>query len=119
MPFFKGEVEESPRKGFLYWSDDGDIFAIRVGRWKTVFLEQNHEGLDIWRLGFEKLRAPKIFDLLADPFERGDSSLLYDQWQIHHAYIDLRGQGVKKADRRDKDSSRLVPRRMELYNSSE
>ena len=27
MPFFKGEVKESPRKGFLYWSDDGDIFA--------------------------------------------------------------------------------------------
>jgi arylsulfatase A-like enzyme len=49
MPFFKGEVKESPRKGFLYWSDDGDIFALRVGRWKTVFIEQNHEGLDIWR----------------------------------------------------------------------
>jgi len=32
MPFFKGEVKESPRKGFLYWSDDGDVFAIRVGR---------------------------------------------------------------------------------------
>jgi len=43
MPFFKGEVKESPRKGFLYWSDDGDIFALRVGRWKTVFIEQNHE----------------------------------------------------------------------------
>jgi len=87
MPFFKGEVKESPRKGFLYWSDDGDIFALRVGRWKTVFIEQNHEGLDVWRLGFEKLRLPKIFDLLADPFERGDSSLLYDQWFIHHAYL--------------------------------
>jgi hypothetical protein len=75
MPFFKGEVKESPRKGFLYWSDDGDIFALRIGRWKTVFIEQNHEGLDIWRLGFEKLRVPKLFDLLADPFERGDSSM--------------------------------------------
>src|ERR1700733_10989113 len=73
MPFFKGEVKESPRKGFLYWSDDGDIFALRVGRWKTVFIEQNHEGLDIWRRSFDKLRLPKLFDLLADPFERGDS----------------------------------------------
>ena len=25
MPFFKGETEESPREGFLYWSDDGDL----------------------------------------------------------------------------------------------
>jgi hypothetical protein len=80
-------IAEETRKGFLYWSDDGDIFALRVGRWKTVFIEQNHEGLDIWRLGFEKLRMPKIFDLLADPFERADSSLLYDQWFIHHAYL--------------------------------
>ena len=28
MPFFKGEVKESPRKEFLYWSDDGDLFAM-------------------------------------------------------------------------------------------
>ena len=35
---------------------------------------------NIWRLGFEQLRVPWIFDLLADPFERGDSSMLYDQW---------------------------------------
>src|SRR6266481_5410773 len=79
IPFFRGEVKESPRRGFLYWSDDGDVFAVRVGRWKVVFLEQLHEGLDVWRLGFEKLRTPKIFDMLADPFERGDSSFLYDQ----------------------------------------
>jgi arylsulfatase A-like enzyme len=87
IPFFKGEAKESPRRGFIYWSDDGDVFAIRVNRWKTVFLEQNHEGLDIWTLGFEKLRAPKVFDVLADPFERGDKSLLYDDWFIHHAYL--------------------------------
>src|ERR1700741_4290658 len=58
IPFFRGEVKESPRRGFLYWSDDGDVFAVRVGRWKVVFLEQLHEGLDVWRLGFEKLRTP-------------------------------------------------------------
>ncbi|HET9377709.1 MAG TPA: hypothetical protein VFO40_22235, partial [Chthoniobacterales bacterium] len=54
------------------------VFGIRVDRWKVVFLEQLHEGIDVWRLGFEKLRAPKIFDLLADPFERGDTSMLYE-----------------------------------------
>jgi hypothetical protein len=46
-PFFKGEVKESPRKEFLYWSDDGDLFAIRVLDWKISFIEQYHEGLDI------------------------------------------------------------------------
>ena len=30
MPYFTGQVKESPRKEFLYWSDDGDLFAIRI-----------------------------------------------------------------------------------------
>ena len=32
IPFFKGEAKESPRKEFLYWSDDGDLIAIRVNQ---------------------------------------------------------------------------------------
>jgi arylsulfatase A-like enzyme len=87
IPYFKGEVKDSPRKDFLYWSDDGDLFAIRYGRWKTVFIQQNHEGLDIWMKGYETLRIPKIFDLRADPFERGDSSFLYDDWLVHRIFI--------------------------------
>jgi len=67
IPFFKGEGKNSPRKEFLYWSDDGDLFALRVGRWQTVFSQQN-----IWMKDYEKLRIPKIFDLRAHPFERGD-----------------------------------------------
>ncbi len=84
LPFFKGEVKESPRKNFLYWSDDGDMMAIRLGRFKIVFLEQEHHGLDVWRREFTKLRAPKLFDVLADPFERGDESVYYDDWFLHH-----------------------------------
>jgi arylsulfatase A-like enzyme len=87
IPYFKGEVKDSPRKDFLYWSDDGDLFAIRYGRWKTVLIQQNHEGLDIWMKGYETLRIPKIFDLRADPFERGDSSFLYDDWLVHRIFI--------------------------------
>ena len=74
MPFFKGEVKESPRKEFRYWSDDGDLFAVRIQSWKIVFIEQNHTGLDIWMRGFDRLRVPKLFNLLADPFEKGDTS---------------------------------------------
>ena len=35
LPFLKGEVKENPRKGLLYWSDDGDLMALRVGNWKV------------------------------------------------------------------------------------
>ena len=83
MPFFKGEVKESPRNKSLYWSDDGDLFAIRIQHWKTVFVEQNHKGLAVWTQGFNALRIPKLFSLLADPFERGDASMLYDNWFVH------------------------------------
>ena len=30
IPFFNGEIKESPRRGFLDWSDDGDLLAIRA-----------------------------------------------------------------------------------------
>ena len=43
MPFLKGDVKESPRKEFIYWSDDGDLMAIRYEQWKSTFLEQNAE----------------------------------------------------------------------------
>jgi arylsulfatase len=94
MPFFKGEVQQSPRKEFLYWSDDGDLFALRYSNWKIVFIEQNHTGIDVWMQGFNKLRLPKIFNLRADPFERGDSSFLYNDWLAHRAYIVFGAQGV-------------------------
>ena len=78
IPFFKGEVKESPRKEFLYWSDDGDLFAVRIGPWKITFIEQYHTGLDVWRKGFEHLRIPNLYNLRADPFERGPESAAYD-----------------------------------------
>jgi arylsulfatase A-like enzyme len=94
IPFFKGEQNESPRHEFIYWSDDGDLFAIRYNRWKMVFIEQNHEGIDVWMKGFEKLRLPKTFDLYADPFERSDKSILFDEWMIHHAFTIYGGQAL-------------------------
>ena len=45
LPFLKGEVKENPRKGFLYWSDDGDLMSLRVGNWKCTFMEQRAQGL--------------------------------------------------------------------------
>jgi len=74
-PFLKGEVKESPRKSFLYWNDDGQLTAIRVGHMKVVFLEQRATGLGVWREAFTPLRLPKTFNLRSDPFERGDESI--------------------------------------------
>ena len=88
LPYLTGEATESPRNFFFYMSDDGDIMAIRVGDWKLVLLEQRAKALACWFEPFVALRAPKMFNLRRDPFERADeSSNTYWDWVISHAYL--------------------------------
>jgi len=95
LPFLKGDVEQSPREGFIYWSDDGDLLAIRARDWKAVFLEQRAKGgLDIWREPFSSLRVPKLFNLRTDPFESGDSSFFYDKWMADRAFLLVPAQAI-------------------------
>jgi len=94
LPFLKGEVKESPRRGFLYWSDDGELLALRVDNWKAHFKEQDARGLDVWRQEFTSLRLPKLFNIRADPFERGDESMLYGKWTVNHAFMFVPAQAI-------------------------
>jgi arylsulfatase len=96
LPFFKGEVKENPRKGYLYWSDDGDLMALRYQDWKVEFLEQRAHGLDVWLEPMVTLRTPRIFNLRTDPFERGpeDGSLFYDKWMIDRLFLLVPAQAI-------------------------
>ena len=94
MPFLYGEVSESPRKEFLYWSDDGDMLAIRVNQWKVAFKEQDHAGLDVWKKEFTNLRAPNMYNLRADPFERGPESFEYGKWMADRAFLIVPAQAI-------------------------
>jgi arylsulfatase len=95
MPFLKGDADKSPREGFLYWSDDGDVLALRAREWKIVFLEQRATGgIAIWREPFAKLRVPKIFNLRADPFEDADGSIYYDRWSADLNYTLVLAQKI-------------------------
>ncbi|MGE0215053.1 arylsulfatase [Mycolicibacterium sp.] len=89
LPYLTGEVDESPRKGFIYFSDDCDVLGFRFHNWKVVFQEQRCQGtLQIWAEPFVPLRAPKIFNLRTDPFERADvTSNTYYDWWLDHDYI--------------------------------
>jgi arylsulfatase A-like enzyme len=94
MPFWKGEVKENPRKGFLYWSDEGDVMALRVGHWKIHFQEQRAEGLEVWQEPTTLLRLPKLYNLRSDPFENADiaAQMFYGKWRVDRAFM-LAGAG--------------------------
>ena len=94
MPFLKGEQPASPRKQFFYWSDDGDLMAVRVEHWKMHFSEQRGEGLNVWSEPFVKLRAPKIISLRADPFEKGPEGSFYAQWLAERMFLFVPAQAV-------------------------
>jgi arylsulfatase len=89
LPYLTGQVEKSPRRGFFYFNDDGDIVCLRFENWKVVFMEQRVPGtLRVWAEPFTPLRLPKMFDLRADPYEQADiTSNTYYQWMVEQGYI--------------------------------
>jgi arylsulfatase A-like enzyme len=88
MPYFKGQVQQGPRREFLYWNDDGQLAALRYDRWKLMFLEQRSHGFDVWQEPFISLRVPKLFDLHADPFERAEYEAIdYSHWRIDRVFM--------------------------------
>jgi arylsulfatase len=96
LPYLKGETDRSPREGFIYFDDDGQLVALRFDNWKCVFLEQRAPGtLLVWAEPFTPLRVPKLYNLRTDPFERADiTSNTYYDWFINHDYIALAAQIV-------------------------
>jgi arylsulfatase A-like enzyme len=95
LPYFTGEVDKSPREFFMYVSDDGDIIGIRIGDYKAVLAEQRATRLMAWLEPFVKLRAPKLFNLRQDPFERADdNSNTYWDWMIDHLWVLYKMQAV-------------------------
>ncbi|QDT68659.1 Arylsulfatase precursor [Planctomycetes bacterium MalM25] len=87
MPFLKGEVKESPREEFLYWTDDGQVAALRYNDWKITFLRQNAHGMHVWQAPYEQLRMPMVGNLRTDPFERAHKEAIgYGKWQFEHMF---------------------------------
>jgi arylsulfatase len=89
LPFLTRKGTPSPRKGFIYFNDDGDLVAVRFGNWKVVFLEQRRTGtMALWAEPFVPLRLPKLFNLRTDPFERADvTSNTYYDWSLSKLYM--------------------------------
>ncbi|MDR1745568.1 MAG: arylsulfatase [Planctomycetota bacterium] len=89
LPYLTGKEDASRRRGFYYYSDDGDLVAVRVVNYKIVFMEQRREGtFAVWSEPFTVLRVPKLFNLRLDPFERADiTSNTYYDWILSHDFV--------------------------------
>ncbi len=88
LPHLTGKERDSPRQAFIYFTDDGDVAALRYDNWKMLFLEQRVQGtLKIWQEPFVALRCPYIFNLRMDPYEHAQitSNTFYD-WMFRHIY---------------------------------
>jgi arylsulfatase len=91
-PFLAGKAED-PRKEFFYWTDDGNLAAVRYDRWKLLFLQQRAEGFKVWSEPLVPLRVPLIEDLRADPFERAEHEAEgYGNYILNHAFLAVPAQ---------------------------
>ncbi|MDF3129742.1 arylsulfatase [Kiritimatiellaeota bacterium B1221] len=83
------KANPSPREEIFYFSDDGDLTALRFNDWKLVFMEQQTVGtLRVWMDPFVELRLPLIFNLRRDPYERANiTSNTYLDWMLSRAYM--------------------------------
>jgi len=89
LPLLTGETDTSARHEVFYFSDDGDLTALRYDDWKLIFMEQKVEQtLEIWQAPFVPLRFPLIINLRRDPYERGmQTSNTYWDWVIDRIYL--------------------------------
>jgi len=88
LDYVSGAAKDSPRPGFIYVNDDGDIVAVRWNDWKVVYKENRGQGFGVWREPFTNLRVPLVFNLRRDPYERAQHNAnVYEDWALDRVYV--------------------------------
>ncbi|PWS36813.1 arylsulfatase [Falsiroseomonas bella] len=82
------------RQEMFYFTDDGDLAALRHGNWKIHFMIQENTGLRVWERAFTTLRLPMLFNLRSDPYERAEESIDYGRWRMERAFAFLPAQQI-------------------------
>jgi arylsulfatase len=82
-----GGEGEGPRLGIYYFTDVGELSAIRWRNWKVMFTEQRGHGFDVWKDPLVPLGWPHVFNLRADPFERAHrESIGWAHWATQRMF---------------------------------
>ena len=89
LPYLTGQEKKSPREEFFYFSDDGDLTALRFDNWKVVFAQQRAPGtMLVWGEPYVQTRIPWLYNLRTDPYERASiTSNTYWDWWLDHAFL--------------------------------
>jgi arylsulfatase A-like enzyme len=78
LPFFKGDEPKGPRKEFFYFTDSGDLNAMRYNDWKIEFSWVKG---NLFTGQVQTQNVPIVVNLRQDPFERfPDESMMYARW---------------------------------------
>jgi arylsulfatase len=85
LPLLTG-AGPSARQEMFYFTDDGDLAALRYGNWKVHFMIQENHGFGVWERGFTPLRLPMLFNLRSDPYERATESFEHNRWRVERAF---------------------------------
>ena len=80
---------KSPRREVFYFTDGGELSALRYDDWKLIFMEQRTVGtMEVWADPFVPLRVPLIFHLRRDPYERAQvTSNTYYDWLLDKVFL--------------------------------
>ena len=127
-PALRGEAPW-PRREFIYWTDDGQVAALRYDNLKITFLEQKAHGLRVWQEPFTTLRAPLLTNLRMDPFERAEAehAMGWQRWYMERmyaiapagAYVGRWLQSFREFPPRQKPGSFNLERVMEAVSSNQ
>ncbi len=95
LPFFEGEVEDSPRDQIVYFSQGGELNAVRFRNWKVHFAMQTGNIATSTR---EVTGWPAIVNLRADPYEEMmfEGEMGYLRWYADNMWIFVPIQTVIK-----------------------
>jgi arylsulfatase len=89
LPYLTGKEEKGPREELFYFSDDGELMALRYNDWKVTFMHQPSQGtLETWSKPMETTRIPWLYNLRRDPYEFATTtSNTYWDWYLDHVYL--------------------------------
>jgi arylsulfatase A-like enzyme len=95
MPYFKGQVEKSPREEIFYFGQGGELNAIRVNDWKVHFATVKGNIADGVRT---VSNWPLLINLRADPYEKmwKEGSMGYWRWYVDNMWTFVPAQGYIK-----------------------